>query len=304
MRRDPRKHVLPGQPLRLAAEQINALNKLMRVNAGAAAGPVGIPEPAKNIILCRNDSGSAVERWGILEISGVVFDPSSGSDAEATFTSTPCLSGVTPTDSLKPFVVAVEPIANGVIGRVAIAGVVQCKLDVQAESDKRAGTKTSSRDELKTGGDGPAEILWKQPGTGTGKWGLVRFGGGFGLRFGKVASTWNKGAYADVTWLSPDGSEKEGDPTPTFSALNQFATLPANTDETYVACALIDSTWMLVAWESDNIDDPEGCQAPNIAGHDLTTLPGYSAGKTQALGHESGCLKWLDIEDCPAEPPV
>lgn len=221
----------------------------MRVNAGAAGGPVGIPEPAKNIILCRNDSGSDVARWGVLEISGVVFDPSSGSDAEATFTSTPCVTGVTPTDSLKPFVVAVEPIATGVIGRVAVSGVVQCKLDVTVEAATTAGSKVGATNEMKAG-SGRATILWKESGIGTGKWGLVRMEVGDGaMRFGEVSTAWNKGATATVTHLYPDGSER--DPTQTFSALNQFASLPAPAagGSRFVMCGYVDSVWMLVAAE-------------------------------------------------------
>lgn len=252
MKRDPRHHVLPGQPLRLAAEQINALNKMMRVNGGAAGGPVAVPEQAKNIILCRNDSGSAVARWGILEISGVVFDPSSGSDAEATFTSTPCVIGVTPTDFTKPFVIAVEPIADGVIGRVAVSGVVQCKLDVANESHAFARTKAGSTSQMETADVGNSAILWKGSGAGGGKWSLLRVGGGGGgggVRFGEISAAWNKGAVATVTHLFPDGSER--DPSQTFSALNQFANIPApeGGGTRFVMCAYVDTTWMLIAAE-------------------------------------------------------
>lgn len=251
MKRDPRHHVLPGQPLRMAAEQINALNKMMRVNAGVAGGPVGIPEPAKNIILCRNNSGSDIARWGILEISGVVFNPASGSDAEATFTSTPCVTGVTPTDSAKPFVIAVEPIADGVIGRAAVSGVVQCKLDVLNKSHAFARTKAGSASQMETADVGPSAIIWKQSGSGGGKWSLLRVGGGggVGVRFGEVSTAWNKGTTATVTHLFPDGSER--DPSHTFSALNQFATVPAPAagGTRFVMCAYVDTTWMLIAAE-------------------------------------------------------
>jgi hypothetical protein len=247
VKRDPRNHVLPGQPLRLAAEQINALNKMMRVNAGAAGGPVGVPEQAKNIILCRNDSGSDVARWGVLEISGVVFNPSSGSDAEATFTSTPCVIGVTPTHSAKPFVIAVEPIASGVIGRVAVAGVVQCKLDVAAAGDSTAGGKAGSRDELKTG-SGSARVLWKQGGTGGGKWGLIAIGAaGDGPRLGTISATWNKGTTATVTQIKADGNALS--PTVTFQATNHFATVTVDSGTRKVLCVFVGDRWLLVAAE-------------------------------------------------------
>lgn len=252
MRRDPRHHVLPGQPLRLAAEQVNALNKMMRVNAGTTGGPVGVPEQAKNIILCRNDSGSDVARWGVLEISGVVFDPSSGSDAEATFTSTPCVIGVTPTDGAKPFVIAVEPIASGVIGRVAVAGVVQCKLDVVNELHIAARTKAGSTSQMETADVGTSGIVWKESGTGVEKWSLLRMGSIMPVvRFGEISAAWNKGATATVTRLFPDGTQS--DPSQTFSALNQFANIPApeGGGTRFVMCAYIKTTWMLIAAECD-----------------------------------------------------
>lgn len=297
MRRDPRHHVLPGQPLRLAAEQVNALNKMMRVNAGATGGPVGIPEQAKNIILCRNDSGSDVARWGVLEISGVVFDPSSGSDAEATFTSTPCVTGVTPTDGAKPFVIAVEPIASGVIGRVAVAGVVQCKLDVAAAGDSTAGGKAGSRDELKTG-SGSARVLWKQGGTGGDKWGLVAIGGGGDhVRLCKTTAVWERDTIATLdVWedgTPPSESQTTGQ---TVEAVNKMYRVASATWVIVARCT--NGKWYLVE-AGDN--HSEGCVPPSIGGRDLTDLPGYDAAKTQALGHESGCLKWIDIEDCQTE---
>jgi hypothetical protein len=30
----------------------------------------------------------------------------------------------------------------------------------------------------------------------------------------------------------------------------------------------------------------------------LTTVEGYDAAKTQLLGHENGCLKWIDTIEC------
>lgn len=295
----------------MAAEQINALNKMMRVNAGAAGGPVGIPEPAKNIILCRNNSGSDIARWGILEISGVVFDPASGSDAEATFTSTPCVTGVTPTDSSKPFVIAVEPIANGVIGRVAVAGVVQCKLDVAAAGDKTAGSKVGSTAELKTG-SGSASVMWKASGTGSGKWGFVRFGGGDnGVRLCKTTAVWERDTIATLdVWEdgTPPGETQTADAT--VEAVNKMHKVAADTWVVVARCT--NGSWYLVEAGDNEPEPPEGgeggsggdaCVPPSISGRDLTDITGYDSSKTQALSHAQGCLKWIDIEDCPTETP-
>lgn len=309
MKRDPRHHVLPGQPLRLAAEQINALNRMMRVNAGAAGGPVDIPGPAKNVILCRNDSGSDVVRWGVLEISGVVFDPADGSDAEATFTSTPCVTGVTPTDSAKPFVIAVEPIAAGKIGRAAVAGVVQCKLDVTAAGDGTAGGKPGSRSELTTG-SGSARILWKQSGTGGGKWGLVAIGGGGGtsIRMCKTIADWEVGSTQLVElWEYGDfPAEARNDPIQRFTAHNKLFRVKSGAF-VYIGKAG-NGRWYLIgagrATEDYN-SDPDGgltlgCAGVAVGSEDLTSLPGYSAGKQQILSHVNGCLRWVDVVGCSA----
>jgi hypothetical protein len=58
-------------------------------------------------------------------------------------------------------------------------------------------------------------------------------------------------------------------------------------------------TWYLVAPGSD---ETENCDKPHIGGQDMTTISGYSASKKQALTHDNGCLKWVDIEDCPEAP--
>lgn len=252
MRRDPRQHVLPGQPMRLAAEQINRLNALTRTSAGMAGGTLASPEPARNIVLLRNDSGSDIPRWGVLEVSGVVFDPSSNDASKASFEDQPVIVGVTPTDAAKPFAIAVEPIPKASIGRVALSGVVQAKIEVVSESHLAAKSKGSSS-EIQSADDGPAKILWKSSGTGGGKWCLVVLGGGGGggggARFGEVSAAWNKGAVATVTRLYPNGSEYE--PPQTFQALNQFATLaaPAAGETRFVMCILVQTTWMLVAAE-------------------------------------------------------
>jgi hypothetical protein len=251
MKRDPRQHVLPGQPMRLAAEQINRINALTRTSVGVAGTSLNSPEPARNIVLCRNDSGDAIARWGVLEVSGVVFDPSSGDAAKASFEDQPVIVGVTPTDAVKPFAIAVEPIPDGGIGRVALSGVVQAKIEVVSESHSSARSKGSSS-EIQSADDGPAKILWKSSGTGAGKWCLIRAGAGVGsggARFGEVSAAWNKGAVATVTRLYPDGSDYE--PSQTFQALNQFATLaaPGAGDTRFVMCVLVETTWMLVAAE-------------------------------------------------------
>lgn len=113
-----------------------------------------------------------VARWGILAITGVDITPTSTESDTATrsFQDCPVLTGDTPSATTTAWCVAVEPIESGKIGRVAVAGVVQCKLSVGDASHKFARAKASTT-ELETATSGEGLILWKGAG-----WALVRLG--------------------------------------------------------------------------------------------------------------------------------
>lgn len=278
----------------------------MRAQGGISAGPASAFEPASNIIRARNDSGAAIARFGVLEISGVVIDPTSNESAAATFQDSPVVAGVEPTDPAKPFVIAVEPIADGAIGRVAASGVVPVKLDVTAEADTTAASKAGSTGELKTG-SGPAAIVWKASGTGGGKWGLVRFGGGGGgdkIRLCKTTAQWTSGSQQTLhvyDGTPPDETHTAGE---TLEAWNYSHLVSA--DVFVIVAKASNDAWYLVEACNPTQDDEAGgdegtggCSVPSVGGQDLTGIAGYSEGKMQVLGHASGCLRWLDVEDCP-----
>jgi hypothetical protein len=117
-----------------------------------------------------------VARWGVLAITGVAITPtSSPGGATASFEEMPVLTGGTPSETTTAWCVAVEPIESGKVGRVAVGGVVQCKVEVDKADDKFVACKASAS-ELKTGVKGEGLILYKESGTGSGKWALVRLG--------------------------------------------------------------------------------------------------------------------------------
>ncbi|MBU6222276.1 MAG: hypothetical protein KGR24_05930 [Planctomycetes bacterium] len=245
---DPRSPVRPGQPLALAAEQVNWINRQMRGDSGFRAGEAASVRAPFTALPCQNVSGQDVPLWGVLRISGLAITPTSDATATATkeFQMVPVLQGDTPTASTNDaFVIAVQPIRNGTIGQVAVDGVVQVKLDVLNAADATAGPKANSRTELQTGG-GNATILWKQSGTGSGKWGLVRLGGRT-MKFGTISSTWTKLSTKTVTEQNGDGTARTGNPT--FTATNHFADVTVASGTKRVACALVDSTWILIAAE-------------------------------------------------------
>lgn len=126
------------------------------------------------------------------------------------------------------------------------------------------------------------------------------FDDGDPVRICKTTSDWNKNTTATLdVWESgtpPDETKSTGQ---TLDAINKTRKV---VEGSFVIVARgATGKWYLVEPE---VKDPGECAAPNIAGQDLTSLPGYSAGNTQALIHESGCLKWIDIEDCPTETPA
>ena len=227
----------------------DAADRVLGAGTGVEAGPLAFTSAPYQWVYAKNGTASTVNRWGIMAITGVEVTPTSDATAAATvqFQSMPVITGGTPAATTTAWCVAIEPIAADKIGRVAVAGVVQCKLDVTSESDKSAACKASTA-ELKTGSSGEASILWKDSGTGSGKWALVRFGGvGGGVRLGTISATWDKGATATVTEQNGGGTAKS--PTTTFTATNYFSTVSVTSGTKRVACAKVDDTWILIAAE-------------------------------------------------------
>ena len=215
---------------------------------GLAVGPSAGP-PAYTGILAKNATTGTVNRWGVLSVAGVVFTPA-GATGSATqqFQDQPVLSGGLPTGG-SAFVVAVEPIAAGKIGRVAVAGVVQAKVNITDAGHGFATAKDGDLTQLSSAASGDAQILWKESGTGATKWAIVRFGAGAGasIRLGKVTGTWSKNATVTVTQWKGDGSQQVTGPSGplTFSAINRAQTVTGPTGGYWVGCESIDGTWHL-----------------------------------------------------------
>lgn len=214
----------------------------------AAEGPVDA-EPPYTPILVKNATTGVVSRWGVLSVAGVVFTPA-GSTGAATrqFQDQPVLSGGLPTGG-NAFVVAVEPIKAGALGRCAVAGVVQARINILSASDTFAKARDGDLTQLESASSGDATILWKESGTGANKWALVRFGAAAaaGIRLGKVSGTWSKGATASVTHWKGDGSQAvTGASGPsTFVAVNRAQTVTGPSGGYWVGCESIDGTWHL-----------------------------------------------------------
>jgi hypothetical protein len=180
---DPRQNVNQGDPIRLAASQINGLNRLLNPGAGFGSQPAVEQPTPYTWVLAKNTTSSEVPRWGVLAITGMDITPGSNTTATSQFEQLPVVAGGTPSDTTTAWCVAVEPIAAGKIGRVAIGGVVQVKVEVANASHVFAKCKASTS-ELKSTDNGEGVILWK----GSGQWALVRLGNGRGTQIDVVTN--------------------------------------------------------------------------------------------------------------------
>lgn len=248
------RRVRPGEPVAIAAAAWNRVIDQVVVRPQYEAAANGYPQTTFQVRI-RNTSTGTVPRWGVLEIAGVLEMPSGPTGpGAAAFQSWPGLVGAVPTTTAQgAFAVAVEPIASGQIGMAAVDGVVQVKLDIKDAGHRFATPKTGSAGELQTASSGEATILWKEAGTGTGKWGLVRIGAGAagGVKVGKITGTWSKGTTETVWEYTGSGVQTTGASGPlSITGVNRFATVQASGSAAkWVAVALVDSAWHLIAAE-------------------------------------------------------
>jgi hypothetical protein len=258
---DPYAKAQPGEKLKIHATTWNQVVDLVKPGASAAPGDEFSYRRTNFRVYCQNKTSGTVPQWGVLHIDGVLPTPS-GSTGTATegFQSSPAVIGKTPTGTTNgSFVIAVEPIGADKLGMAAIDGVVQCKLDVTDASHRFATPKSGSTEELKTASSGEAAILWKEPGTGTGKWGLVRIGAGAGapgVKIGKITGTWSKGGTQTVYEYTGDGAQVTGPSGPlSLTGVNRFVTVTiSGSAARWVAVASVDSTWHMIAAEPETID--------------------------------------------------
>lgn len=157
-----------------------AADRVLGAQPGVEAGPLTQAERAANVVLVQNDSGIDVPACGVLSISHPLINPSGGNltgDADAdkrarSFFQQPVLIGVAPLSSSHDWriAVALEPIAQGKIGRFAVGGVFPCKVMTVPQGGRYATIKDGDVTQLVQSTCGPVFLLWVESGTGPGKW--------------------------------------------------------------------------------------------------------------------------------------
>ena len=150
---------------------------------GAQAVPSGF---GGNMVYVRNKCGETIPRFGAVVLADAVIPHDAASeDIEC---ETPAFDGV-PAEGgeeseseeesekeLRPFAVAVEPIADGEIGRALALGVTPAKVEIVHEEDLCAEpVPGSTSGAMRSTNVGYARIVWKEDGTGE-KWCFIRLG--------------------------------------------------------------------------------------------------------------------------------
>jgi hypothetical protein len=172
----------------------------------------------EGLILVENKSGAAVQRFGVLGLSGVVITDSQNLPE---FQNKWALTGVTPTAAYAgKFAIAWDPIANGSIGRAFVFGTCPCQVKMGSTTDPFADVLASDATQLQSGPTGSAQIIFCgspiASGSGT-YWCVVRLGPASQSLFpvivaqsggsdGAVPSTSASWTY-NVYQIKPDGTQ-------------------------------------------------------------------------------------------------
>jgi len=126
------------------------------------------------VVLVKNASGYDQDRFAVLGIDSPIITPT---DNEDEFKNRVALAGVTPDgkDHFGRFVVLLEPVRSGALGRACVSGVCPAKVYVTDEDHQFADVNDGQAGYLASGETGAALILWAESGTGE-VWAVVRLG--------------------------------------------------------------------------------------------------------------------------------
>jgi len=175
---DALRKVRTGEPLRIPAAAYNAF-------VDAAVGHRsrdrnGVADPQREImqrgvVLVRNDSDQTIEPYHAMAITGVLVEPGDD-DQERTFYSRTPLTGEIATEDSRPleFVLAMQAIKPGDLGRCVLTGVTPARVYITNELDTTCEIEPEET-VLASRPMGGVQILWKEDGVGE-KWAVIEMG--------------------------------------------------------------------------------------------------------------------------------
>ena len=272
---DHLKKVQSGDPLVIPAPAYNAFVDTAMAHQARQNGLSQTATPTfqpSGIILVRNDSGGAVDRFGVLGLGNPIILPT---DNEQAFKNRAAFAGVTPDadDHWNRYVITQEPIAAGKIGRAMAAGVTAVKLDV-VTADIMSATLINGETAKLATGPGGAQILWRDEppgGYGNEAWAKVLIGSLPGVFFGRVAKPDNR-TMDDCSWIRPAAADN-----PPYVYVRHIA--PDDTTTTgLVVSPATESSFLKVYLSAGTFRNPSGytlCpppEEPNVRQDDVISF--------------------------------
>jgi hypothetical protein len=172
------KKVNAGEPVNIAAEAQNAWTDAamaFRRNKRQYGSGGLVAAPHEGLILIKNESGAAVQKCGVLGISGVLINDSQNL---AEFLNNWTLTGTAPDNPghLGKFAITLEPIPAGAIGRAFVFGTCPVQISINDPSDRWADIVDGDTTQLTSGSTGGVQILYAGEADDDGlSWAIVRF---------------------------------------------------------------------------------------------------------------------------------
>ncbi len=171
---DKFKKTAAGRPLEIPAATWNAMVDAARSHVEQQhdqSAPTDGLFRQGDIVKVRNQSGQSLDRFAVLGIDSPAIDPQ---ENQREFKNHVALNAVTPTAQHRGrFVVLLEPLAGGRIGKAWLSGVCPARINVLEDWHSHADIQEGDSSSLTSHPAGSAQILWKEPGTGL-KWAVVR----------------------------------------------------------------------------------------------------------------------------------
>lgn len=170
--------VNPGDALNFPAQTFNIFCDTAEEVARMKRRQFADRQPGRGIntgiVTVRNDSGGDLDRFAVLGIGAPIID---NSDNLAEFQNRVTFKGQLPDIDLHRgrFVILLEPLADGAIGKAVVSGVCQVLVNVSDAAHTFADVIDGDATTLASAARG-VPMLWKETGTGDDKCAIVRLG--------------------------------------------------------------------------------------------------------------------------------
>ncbi|GIW89557.1 MAG: hypothetical protein KatS3mg108_3881 [Isosphaeraceae bacterium] len=176
---DPLKKVQAGERLEIPAEAWNAFLdavRWVRQQQHSRDQEAGAEFRQTGIVKVRNQSGADRERFDILGVADPIIQPA---DNAQEFKNRVALEGVVPTmEHRGRFLILLEPLKAGAIGRGIIAGVTLARLLVTSQLYEFAQVIPGNTHALENVPAGSARVLWIESSGSSERWAVVRLDDG------------------------------------------------------------------------------------------------------------------------------